>query len=117
MLTDLDNTLIFPAKHFVTTEEKKTAALTSIQAELNEYAPTVENPLYRERIKRRVAHDLEMLKEIGYCSGIENYSSHFDGRPSGQAPFCLFDFFDKEFLLIIDESAHCGSTIAWHVRR
>jgi len=104
VVTELDNTLIFPAKHFVTTEAKKKSALTSIQAELNAYAPTVQNPLYRERIKQRVAHDLEMLREVGYCSGIENYSSHFDGRASGQAPSCLFDFFDDDFLLVVDES-------------
>ncbi|MFC1845665.1 excinuclease ABC subunit UvrB [Candidatus Dependentiae bacterium] len=104
VLTQLDNTLIFPAKHFVTTEEKKRSALTSIQAELDAYAPTIKNPLYRERIKQRVAHDLEMIQEVGYCSGIENYSFHFDGRSSGQAPFCLFDFFEKDFLLIVDES-------------
>lgn len=104
VLTTLDNTLIFPAKHFVTTESKKRAALASIQAELEEYSQTFKNPLYRERIQQRVAHDLEMLQEVGYCSGIENYSVHFDGRSPGQAPYCLFDFFEKDFLLIVDES-------------
>jgi len=78
--------------------------VASIRAELEEYAPTVENPLYRERIQKRVAHDIELLQEIGYCSGIENYSIHFDGRKTGQAPFCLFDFFEDDFLLVIDES-------------
>lgn len=102
--TELDNALIFPAKHFVTTEEKKQAALESIQAELDEYLPTMTNPLYQERLKQRVSHDLEMISELGYCSGIENYSSHFDGRASGESPFCLFDFFPKDFLCIIDES-------------
>jgi len=104
VLTELDNTLIFPAKHFVTTEKKKKAAMASIQAELKEYAPTLKNPIYRERIQQRVAHDLEMLQEVGYCSGIENYSIHFDGRNSGEAPYCLLDFFGDDFLLIIDES-------------
>lgn len=104
VMTQLDNTLIFPAKHFVTTEEKKQAAIKSIKAELEEYVPTIENELYRERIKQRVSHDIEMIQEVGYCSGIENYSVHFDGRDSGQAPFCLFDFFPKDFLCIIDES-------------
>jgi excinuclease ABC subunit B len=104
VLTELDNTLIFPAKHFVTTQEKKDAAIKSIQAELEAWAPKLENPIYRERIERRVAHDLEMLQETGYCSGIENYSVHFDGRATGEPPFCLFDFFPKDFLLIIDES-------------
>ena len=60
--------------------------------------------MYRERLENRVGHDIEMLREVGYCTGIENYSVHFDGRASGQAPFCLFDFFSKDFLLIIDES-------------
>jgi excinuclease ABC subunit B len=104
VLMNLDNTLVFPAKHFVTTQEAKEAAIGSIRAELREYAPTVDNPLYKERIMRRVEHDLELLAEIGHCPGIENYSAHFEGRSSGNAPFCLFDFFPKDFLLIIDES-------------
>ncbi len=104
LLMELDNTIIFPAKHFVTTDAKKEAAIASIQAELQEWLPQVENPLYRERIEKRVMHDLEMIREIGYCSGIENYSVHFDGRKPGESPFCLFDFFPKDFLLILDES-------------
>src|SRR3972149_4220402 len=104
VVKELDNTLIFPAKHFVTTEGRKQAAIKSIQEELRAWVPQVENPLYQERIQTRVAHDLEMLQEVGYCSGIENYSVHFDGRQHGEAPFCLFDFFPKDFLLIIDES-------------
>ncbi|HBY05372.1 MAG: UvrABC system protein B [candidate division TM6 bacterium GW2011_GWE2_42_60] len=103
VLLALDNVLIFPAKHFVTTQERKDAALKSIKAELDAYVPTVQNPLYRERIKTRIEHDLELIEEIGYCSGIENYSVHFDGRASGEPPFCLFDFFE-DFLLVIDES-------------
>ncbi len=104
VVMDLDNTIIFPAKHFVTTEEKKKAAIKSIQAELDEWVPQVKNPLYKERIATRVAHDIEKLREVGFCPGIENYSSHFEGRAAGQAPSCLFDFFPKDFLLIIDES-------------
>jgi excinuclease ABC subunit B len=104
VLLELDNTLIFPAKHFVTTQEKKDAAIASIQAELDGYLPKLSNPVYQERLKQRVSHDLEMLAEVGYCSGIENYSSHFDGRPAGQAPFCLFDFFGEDFLVVLDES-------------
>ncbi len=99
----LDNAVILPAKHFVTTDEKKNAACASIRRELDAYAPTVEKELYRDRIVRRVMHDLELIKEIGYCSGIENYSAHFDGRHVGQHPYNLFDFVD-DFLLIIDES-------------
>ncbi len=104
VLMDLDNTLIFPAKHFVTTQESKDRAINSIKKELREWAPTVENPLYQDRIQKRVAHDIEMLEQVGYCSGIENYSIHFDGRSTGEKPFCLFDFFPKDFLLMIDES-------------
>lgn len=102
-IKDLDNALILPAKHFVTTQAKKDAATKSIKHELETYAPTLTKELYKERIIARVSHDLEMLNEIGYCSGIENYSAHFDGRLPGQPPSCLFDFFE-DFLLIIDES-------------
>jgi excinuclease ABC subunit B len=103
----LDNTVVFPAKHFVTTQEKKDAAIASIKAEAEEWAPQLPNPLYQERIKTRIAHDIEMLKEVGFVSGIENYSVHFDDRKPGEPPYCLFDFFPKDFLLIIDES-HIG---------
>lgn len=103
VLKELDNTLVFPAKHFVTTQEKKNTALRSIKAELEEHLPTIKNPLYQERLKARVTHDLELISEQGFCSGIENYSVHFDGRKSGEAPHSLFDFFD-DFLLVIDES-------------
>lgn len=105
VLRELDNILIFPAKHFVTTEEKKETAIQSILQELEAAAPRLSNPLYQERIRQRVHHDVEMMEEIGHCSGIENYSVHFDGRSSGEQPYCLFDFFEnKDFLLIIDES-------------
>ena len=104
VLMNLDNALIFPAKHFVTTQEKQDAALRSIDAELESWLPQMSNPLYRERLQQRVLNDIEMIKEAGYCSGIENYSMHFDGRMLGDRPYCLFDFFPKDFLLIIDES-------------
>jgi excinuclease ABC subunit B len=100
---DLDNTLIFPAKHFVTTEEKKRSAIKSIQAELDDWLPQLKNPLYRDRLRSRVEHDLELLEQHGICPGIENYSVHFDGRSAGDAPSCLFDFFD-DCLVVIDES-------------
>ncbi len=104
VVMSLDNTIIFPAKHFVTTEEKKQAALISIRKELMTVLPTMENIVYRERLKQRVSSDLESIEQFGYCSGIENYSIHFDGRTSGHAPFSLFDFFPKDFLCIVDES-------------
>lgn len=104
VLLELDNTLIFPAKHFVTTQEKKDSAVKSIQAELDSWLPEIKNPLYQERLKARVSHDLEMIKERGHCPGIENYSSHFEGRLPGEPPYCLLDFFGDDFLLVIDES-------------
>src|SRR5262249_49760990 len=93
-----------PARHFVTTEAAKEAAIHSIETELQEWAPQVANPIYRERIRQRVSHDLEMIEQTGYCSGIENYSVHFDGRRKDDHPYSLFDFFPEDYLLIIDES-------------
>ncbi len=104
VVTRLDNTLIFPAKHFVTTQEKKEQALVSIRTELDAVLPTITNPVVAQRLEQRVTHDIEMIDQIGYCSGIENYSSHFENRESGKPPFCLFDFFPKDFLFIVDES-------------
>ncbi|MFA5074677.1 MAG: excinuclease ABC subunit UvrB [Candidatus Babeliales bacterium] len=104
VLSRIDNILIFPAKHFLTTKEKMSKAIENIKKDLDIESEKMQNPLYRERLITRVNHDIEMLKETGYCSGIENYSRYFDGRLPGQAPYCLFDFFDKDYLLIIDES-------------
>lgn len=104
VIEDIGEIIVFPAKHFVTTHDKKRAAIASIKQELVNWLPQIKNPLYAERLSRRVAHDLELLEQYGYCNGIENYSSHFDGRVRGQAPFCLFDFFPQDFLCIIDES-------------
>ncbi|MCX5923981.1 MAG: excinuclease ABC subunit UvrB [Candidatus Dependentiae bacterium] len=99
------DTVIFPAKNFVTSQEAKDKALIAIEQELNDYLPQLQNPIYAERLRRRVMHDLEMIEQTGFCTGIENYSSYFDGRAPGQPPFCLFDFFKKDdFLLVIDES-------------
>ncbi|QQR53782.1 excinuclease ABC subunit UvrB [bacterium] len=100
----LDNTLIFPAKHFVTPESRKELAITSIEKELAVAVGQLSNPVYQERLKQRIEHDIEMLKETGYCNGIENYSSHFDGRKAGEPPYCLLDFFPEDFLLVVDES-------------
>jgi len=103
-LMKLDNTLIFPARHFVTTEKKKEFAIKNIQAELDIWLPRIQNPIFRDRLQSKVYYDMQMLEETGYCNGIENYSSYFDGRILGQQPFCLLDFFNDDFLLIIDES-------------
>ncbi len=104
VLNELDNVLIFPARHFVTTQEKKDRAVKSIKQELKTWLPELKNPLYVERLNARVSHDLEMIKEIGHCNGVENYSAHFDGRSPGEKPFCLLDFMGDEFLMVIDES-------------
>lgn len=95
--------LLFPAKHFVVPPESKQSALESIASELAETAPKLA-PLERQRLEQRTKFDLEMIKEMGYCSGIENYSRHFDGRAPGGKPFCLLDYFPKDFLMFIDES-------------
>ncbi|MBA2306749.1 excinuclease ABC subunit UvrB [Candidatus Dependentiae bacterium] len=105
VLLALDDTLIFPAKHFVTTQEKKDSAIISIRKELESWLPQLPNPLYQERLRARVSHDIEMIQERGHCPGIENYSSHFEGRTGGEPPFCLLDYFlDRDFLLVVDES-------------
>lgn len=104
VVADCDHTIVFPAKQFVTNEDQFKSALKTIKVELEDWAPTLTNPIYKERIEKRVAHDLEMLQEVGYCSGIENYSVHFDGRDRGQKPYTLFDFFGDDFLLVVDES-------------
>ncbi|MCK4650842.1 excinuclease ABC subunit UvrB [Candidatus Babeliales bacterium] len=104
VLSEIDNILIFPAKHFLTTQDKKNAAIAQIKKDLQIEAVKIKNPLYRERLLTRVGNDIEMLQETGYCTGIENYSRYFDGRLTGNPPYCLFDFFDDGFLLVIDES-------------
>ncbi|MBI5046247.1 excinuclease ABC subunit UvrB [Candidatus Micrarchaeota archaeon] len=95
--------LLLPAKHFVVAEEEKSSALESIEKELDECAPRLKE-LERQRLEQRTKYDLEMIRELGYCSGIENYSRHFDGRKPGDKPYCLLDYFPKNFLMIIDES-------------
>lgn len=102
-IMELDNTIIFPAKYFVITEQSKEYAVQSIEKELIEHLKTIENPVYEERIEQRVRHDLETIKETGYCSGIENYTVHFY-KEGFSKPFTLLDFFPKDFLLVIDES-------------
>jgi excinuclease ABC subunit B len=103
-LGELDNAVVFPAKHFVVAGDRKNSAIAQIRKDLKAHLETIQEPLFRERIRTRVNHDLAMLEATGYCSGIENYSVYFDGRKPGERPYCLFDFFEKDFLLIIDES-------------
>lgn len=103
VLQDLDEALIFPSKHYVVESDAMDDALVSIEEELNETLPLL-GELERYRLKKRVMYDLEMLKEVGYCSGIENYSRHFEKRSKGSRPFVLLDYFPSDFLFLIDES-------------
>ena len=98
---------IYPAKQFITSEEKVQRAMQTIEAELAErvqYFKDHELLLEAQRIEQRTKYDLEMLREVGYCSGIENYSRHFDGRSAGEPPWTLVDYFPDDFLLVVDES-------------
>ena len=97
----------FPAKQFVTPADKLNRALTTIRAELDDRIKVLEGQgklLEAQRLKMRTEYDLEMLQEMGFCNGIENYSRHLSGRPPGSKPFTLLDFFPKDFLLVVDES-------------
>jgi excinuclease ABC subunit B len=98
---------IYPAKQFITSEEKLQRAMATIAEELQErlkYFKEHEMYLEAQRIEQRTKYDMEMLREVGYCSGIENYSRHFDGRSAGEPPWTLVDYFPDDFLLVIDES-------------
>lgn len=99
-----DTMIIFPAKHFVTTEEQREKAIVDIEHDLARELEAQDNELYKERLRTRINHDITMLRNTGYCSGVENYSRYFDGRKPGERPYCLFDFFDDDFLLVLDES-------------
>ncbi len=110
---EVDTAFIFPAKHFVTSEDERNRSLEDIKAELEEQLAKFkreEKPLEAERIKRRTQHDLALIREIGYTSGIENYSRHFDGRKAGEPPHTLLSYFPHlkdgtpDFLTVIDES-------------
>jgi excinuclease ABC subunit B len=98
---------IYPAKYFVTTQEKIDAAIDNIRKEMLDqvqYFQKQDKLIEAQRIEQRTNFDIEMIKEVGYCSGIENYSRHLDGREPGTRPSCLFDYFPKDFLLVVDES-------------
>ena len=107
VLSHQDHVAVFPASHYATGQAKLMAAMGEIERdmELRRDQFLDENkPLEAERIEQRVRHDMEMMQEIGYCNGIENYSRYFDGRQPGEPPYTLIDYFPKDFLLIIDES-------------
>jgi excinuclease ABC subunit B len=107
LLEDLDEVTIFPAKHFITPEEKLQRAIGGIEAELEErlaYFRAHGKLLEAQRLEMRTRNDIEMLREFGYCNGIENYARHLTGRAPGQTPFCLLDFFPDDWLVFVDES-------------
>ncbi len=107
VIKEMDSVPIYPAKYFVTTKDQINRAIQSIEEELKErlqYFWSQEKYVEAQRLEQRTRFDIEMMREIGYCSGIENYSRHLDGRPPGSRPYCLFDYFPKDYLLIIDES-------------
>jgi excinuclease ABC subunit B len=104
---EINEAMIAPAKHFITPPEDRERATRTIQAELKEQLKKFEKEgklLEAERLERRTNYDLAMMREVGYCHGIENYSRHLSGRNAGDAPATLFDYFPKDFLLVIDES-------------
>ena len=106
-LDDMSQVMIFPATHYVAGEERMRKAVVGIEAELQERLAWFEangKLLEAQRLRMRTQYDLEMMAEVGYCNGIENYSMHIDGRVTGQPPFTLIDYFPKDFLLVIDES-------------
>ncbi len=99
--------IIYPAGNFITNKNTLNAAMLEIQRDMfkrRDYFQEIGRPLEAKRLEDRVNYDLEMLRELGYCSGIENYSRYFDGREEGSRPFCLIDYFPDDFLLVIDES-------------
>jgi len=107
MLRQLKTITVYPGSHHVTPEDVRFQAMESIKAELRERVATLQKEgklLEAERIQQRTMYDLEMIKEVGYCKGIENYSRHFGSRKPGQPPPCLLDYFPKDYLLFIDES-------------
>ena len=106
-LENLDDLALYPANIFVTSQDKMKAALSGIQDDLFQqvnYFRETGKELEAKRLEERVNYDIEMMRELGYCSGIENYSRYFDGRAPGSRPFCLLDYFPQDYLLVIDES-------------
>lgn len=107
VLSEVESASIYPAKYYVSDRESVNKAILTIEAELEERLKELrenEKFLEAQRIEQRTRFDIEMMKEIGYCSGIENYSRHMDGREPGSRPFCLIDYFPKDLLVVIDES-------------
>ena len=107
LIDELTETTIFPATHYVASEERMKRAIVSIEDELGERLAQLDGEgklLEAERLRMRTTYDLEMMREVGFCSGIENYSRHIDGRSAGTAPYTLLDYFPDDYLVVIDES-------------
>jgi excinuclease ABC subunit B len=107
ILQSLDSISIYPAKHFVTPKERLQAAIQAIRQELAERLERLHAEgrlLEAQRLEQRTGYDLEMLEQVGYCNGVENYARHLAGRPAGSPPECLIDYFPKDWLLVVDES-------------
>lgn len=106
-IASFDEYQLYPANLFMTTQEQTNIAIKAIQDDLMKqiiFFNEIGDNIKAQRIKERVEYDMEMIKELGHCSGIENYSRYFDGRGAGERPYCLLDFFPEDFLLVIDES-------------
>jgi excinuclease ABC subunit B len=119
IIGETDAEVIYPAKQFVTSRPTLERALVSIEEELKERLTELRSRgklLEAQRLEQRTRFDMEMMREIGYCSGIENYSRHIAARPPGSRPYCLLDYFPKDFLLVVDESHVSVPQIAgmWH---
>ncbi len=119
ILEEVDSEVIYPAKHFVTSRATLERALQSIQQELTERLGELRAQgklLEAQRLEQRTRFDMEMMREIGYCSGIENYSRHISDRPPGSRPYCLFDYLPRDYLLVVDECHVAVPQIAgmWH---
>src|SRR5207248_3245797 len=107
ILADLSEITVYPATHYVASEDRMQQAITTIEAELRERLTALESQnklLEAQRLRMRTNYDLEMLREVGFCSGIENYSRHLDGRRPGTPPYTLLDYFPDDWLCVIDES-------------
>ncbi|MDA3879012.1 MAG: excinuclease ABC subunit UvrB [Prolixibacteraceae bacterium] len=107
VIEEQEQVIIYPASIFITTQSRMQSAICHIQDDLVkqvEYFKEIGKPLEAKRIEERVEYDMEMMRELGYCPGIENYSRYFDGRLPGTRPFCLLDYFPDDFLMVVDES-------------
>ena len=107
VIRDEEEMYVFPASHYVAGPERMARAIKRIEDELAERLQELESQnklVEAQRLRMRTTYDLEMMQQMGFCNGIENYSSHIDGRARGTAPHCLIDYFPDDFLLVIDES-------------